>query len=53
MDNKSLIKGSLQAISTTLVGLGASLLIAKDLYGLVLIGVGVGLTIYRGFYKLQ
>ena len=53
MDTKALLKGSLQTISTVLIGTGATMLMGKDLYGLVLMGVGIGIQFYREYFKLQ
>lgn len=53
MDTKAILKGSLQTISTILIGTGATMLVGRDLYGLVLMGVGVGLQFYREYFKLK
>lgn len=53
MDTKAVVKGSLMTLSTTLIGAGVTLLMGKDLYGLILIGVGVGLQFYREYIKLK
>ena len=51
MDTKAIVKGSLATISMTLIGAGASMLMAKDLFGFVLVVVGVGLNFYKEFYN--
>ena len=53
MNNKAVIKGSLSTISNALMVAGVTLLMGRDWYGLILIGVSVGLTLYREAFKLK
>ena len=48
-----ILKGSLSALSMTLVGAGATMLMAKDLYGIILMGVGFVIIYLREYTKLK
>jgi len=49
MNTKAIVKGSLATVSMTLIGAGATMLGMRDLFGLVLILVGVGLNFYKEY----
>ena len=51
MKTKSVVKGTLATISMTLVGTGATMLMAKDYYGLILMGVGFAIIFYKEWYN--
>lgn len=51
MDTKAIVKGSLATVSMGLLITGATMLGARDLFGLVLIGTGVGLNFYKEYFN--
>jgi hypothetical protein len=51
MNTKAVVKGSLATLSMTLLGAGVTMLVAKDIFGMVLILVGVGLNFYKEYFN--
>jgi hypothetical protein len=53
MENKNLIKETLLGVGMVGVSAGMTMLMAKDIFGLVVIAVGLGVIFLRGYLKTQ
>lgn len=53
MDTKAIVKGTLQTLAMTVMGAGITMLMARDLFGLILVSVGVGLIFFKEFFNVK
>ena len=53
MNTDSIVKGTLITIATAFVSTGSTLLLAKDLYGLLLLALGVAVFFVREKLKVS